>query len=112
MFSACSGENTNNRIPDTQPDIQGPISKLKRTAAKNGKSVATILVETVGGIESNYPKATITVDEKTIIQDQEGTILKPTHLREGLTAEVWFDEPVLESLPVQAHAAAVRITVE
>lgn len=106
--TGCTGQ-TGPSIPDTQPDIQGTITTLKRTTSKSQPSVAVVLVEAIAGLETNYPQASIKIDKETHIEDAEGSILKVEQLQEQQQVDIWFDGPVKESFPVQAHAAAVRV---
>ena len=106
--TGCTGQ-TGKAIPDTIPDIEGTITTLKRTNPKIEQSVAVVLVEAIADQETNYPKASVKVDDDTHIEDAEGNVLKVEQLQEQQQVEVWFDGPVMESFPVQAHAAAVRV---
>ena len=108
VATGCSGKRDKS-IPDTPPDIQGTITTLKRTASKNEPSVAVVLVDAIAGIEAKYTQASIKIDGKTHIADTIGNELKVEQLQEQHQIEVWFDGPVQESMPVQAHAAAVRL---
>lgn len=108
LLTACSGE-SGPAIPDTLPDITGNVTQLNRTSDENQKAVATILVEAVGGVDSIQTKASIKIDGNTLIEDQDGAKLKLEQLREGNQVDAWFDGPVLESFPVQAHASAIRV---
>lgn len=109
ILLGCSTQDAG-KIPDTQPDMMGKITKIKRTAAKNKSHVATILVEPPAGLNSHHSKANIKVDQNTLIQNLEGEPLKLEHLREGLKVEAWFDGPTIETDPIQVHAKAIRVS--
>ncbi|SIR09669.1 DUF3221 domain-containing protein [Pontibacter lucknowensis] len=98
------------QIPNTQPDIKGNITNIKKTNSKKKEGVAVILVESVEGMQTNHAKATLRIDGKTHIENTEGATLRLEHLREGHLVEAWFDEQVMESFPVQAHATAIRVS--
>ncbi|WP_241739265.1 YobA family protein [Pontibacter beigongshangensis] len=111
LLASCSGD-TARRIPDTVPDVQGTITSLKKTAAKNkDNNLAVILVESQEETTSIYARASIKIDSNTHIEDQDGGVLKPEQLREGQLVEAWLEGPVMESDPVQAYATAVRVSL-
>jgi hypothetical protein len=109
LLVACQTQDTR-QIPDTLPDVHGNITNLKKTNAKKDAAVAVVLVEAVEGIKTNHTKASLRIDNKTLIEGQDGAVLKLEQLREGQLVEVWFGDPVMESFPVQAHAAAIRVS--
>lgn len=98
------------QIPNTQPDMRGSITNIKKTNSKKKEGVAVVLVESVEGVQTNYTQATLRIDAKTYIENLQGATLRLEHLREGQLVEAWFDEQVMESFPVQAHASAVRVS--
>lgn len=67
------------------------------------------MVEADKAAASPLPKAGISVDDDTLIEDESGKRLKAGQLRKGQRVEVWFRGAVMESMPVQATAAAIRI---
>jgi hypothetical protein len=97
-------------IPNTQPDMRGNITSLKKTNSKKKAGVAVLLVESVEGVQTNHTKATLRIDANTHIETLDGSTLKLDHLREGQLVEAWFDDQVIESFPIQAHAVAIRIS--
>jgi hypothetical protein len=109
MLLGCQRE-TPKRMPDTLPDIRGNITNLKKTATKkNEKSVAMVMVQSVEGSDVRLPRASIRIDQNTLIETKSGGTLKLEQLREGQQVEAWFSGPVMESDPVQAQALAIRI---
>ncbi|MBX0335248.1 YobA family protein [Pontibacter sp. HSC-14F20] len=98
------------QIPSTQPDMRGNITNIKKTNSKTKEGVAVVLVESVEGVQTGHTKATLRIDAKTYIENVEGAALRLEHLREGQLVEAWFDEQIMESFPVEAHAAAVRVS--
>ncbi|PKV63274.1 DUF3221 domain-containing protein [Pontibacter ramchanderi] len=97
-------------IPNTQPDMRGNITNIKKTNSKKKEGVAVVLVESVEGIKTNHTQATLRIDAKTYIENTEGATLRLEHLREGQMVEAWFDGEVMESFPIQAHASAIRVS--
>ncbi|TXK38011.1 DUF3221 domain-containing protein [Pontibacter qinzhouensis] len=111
VLASCSGD-TSNRIPDTVPDIEGNITTLKKATTKNkDNSLAVLLVEAQEETSNTYQKASIKVDSKTHLEDQNGGILKLEQLREGYKIEAWLEGPIMESDPVQAYATAIRVSM-
>lgn len=109
LLVACQTQDTR-KIPSTQPDVRGNITNLKRSNSKNNAAVAEVLVEAVEGVETPHTKASLRIDNKTLIENLDGSTLSLEQLEEGQLVEAWFDDPVMESFPVQAHATAVRVS--
>ena len=109
LLAGCQAQDSI-QIPSTQPDMRGSITNIKKTSSKKKEGVAVVLVESVEGLQTGHPKATLRIDAKTHIQNVEGATLRLEHLREGQLVEAWFDDQVMESFPVQAHASAVRVS--
>lgn len=108
MASSCSKQPK--RMPDTLPDVHGYIGDIKRTANKDGAAKAVVMVKAMEGLEADFPDASIRIDENTLIQDMDGKNLKLNQLREGHEVQAWFEGDVLESMPVQGNAKAIRVT--
>jgi hypothetical protein len=108
LLSACRGEELK-RMPDTLPDINGKITSLTETATTEKNIHLQLLVEAAEDTDSAYPKASIKVDDDTLIEDKDGKRLKAGQLKQGQQVEVWFDDAVMESMPVQATAVAIRV---
>jgi hypothetical protein len=108
MASSCSEQPK--RMPDTLPDVHGYIGDIKRTANKDGAAKAVVMVKAMEGLEADFPDASIRIDENTLIQDMDGKNLKLNQLREGHEVQAWFEGDVLESMPVQGNAKAIRVT--
>jgi hypothetical protein len=107
MASSCSKQPK--RMPDTLPDVHGYIGDIKRTANKDGAAKAVVMVKAMEGLEADFPDASIRIDGNTLIQDMNGKNLKLDQLREGHEVQAWFDGDVLESMPVQGNAKAIRV---
>lgn len=106
LLIGCRGE-TPKRMPDTLPDVQGKITSVSQSEDE----IATVIqVSAVEGVDSISPQANITVDENTLIEDAEGETLRLNDLQNGLNVEVWVREEMIESSPVQAQAAAIRVS--
>lgn len=108
FYSSCSNEPK--RIPDTLPDVHGYIGSIKRTGSKNSVAKAVVMVKAMEGLEADYPDASIRIDESTKIEDTKGKPLKLEQLREGHEIQAWFEGDILESMPVQGYAKAIRVT--
>jgi hypothetical protein len=104
----CRGEEPK-RIPDTLPDVAGHITDI--SAVNNDQAHAIVEVRAIEGMEAKYDAATITIDNKTLIKTSGGKELKIEHLRKGQEIQAWFRGEVMESMPVQGYAKAVR-TIE
>lgn len=98
------------QIPNTQPDMRGNITSLKKTNSKKKAGVAILLVEAVEGIQTNHTQATLRIDADTHIEGVDGATLRLEQLREGQHVEAWFNGQVMESFPIQAHATAIRVS--
>lgn len=107
LSSSCSDEPK--RIPDTLPDVHGYIGDIKRTANNGSAAKAVIIVKSMEGIEANFPDASVRIDENTLIEAATGEELKLEQLREGHEVQAWFEGDVLESMPVQGYAKAIRV---
>ena len=108
VFSGCSDEPK--RIPDTLPDVHGYIGSIKRTANNSDAAKAVVMVKAMEGLEADYPDASIRIDKSTKIEDMDGKPLKVEQLREGHEIQAWLEGDVLESMPVQGYAKAIRVT--
>lgn len=98
------------RIPSTLPDVHGYIGTIKRSASNNGAVKAIVMVKSIEGLEADYPDATIRIDEDTRIEDKTGKHLNVADLREGHEIEAWFEGDLLESMPMQGYAKAIRVS--
>ena len=108
LLCGCSDEPK--RIPDTLPDVHGYIGSIKRTASNDEAVKAIVMVKAIEGLQADYPDASIRIDEDTKIEDADGKPLKLEQLREGHEIQAWFEEGgMLESMPVQGYAKAVRV---
>ena len=52
----------------------------------------------------------LALGEVSLLEGRQLTRVRLEHLREGQLVEAWFDEQVMESFPVQAHATAIRVS--
>lgn len=96
-------------MPDTLPDVYGYITNIKRTANNDNSAKAVVAVQALEGVEAKYADASIKIDEHTLIEDEDGKELSLSQLREGHEVQAWFEGDVLEKMPVQGYAKAVRI---
>lgn len=97
------------RMPDTLPDIEGKIISISRENKDADNASVTILVKALEGIDVRIPEAHITVTEQTLIEDSDGEILSDEVLRQGMEVDIWIDNEMRESFPVQANAVAIRV---
>lgn len=97
------------RMPDTLPDVRGYITEIKRPAARDKQLSTIVEVHAIEGIANRYPDASIRLDNNTLIEDATGRKLDLENLREGHEVEAWFEGEVMESMPVQAYAKAIRV---
>lgn len=93
-------------MPDTIPDVAGNIISLSRDTKDDDNVQLIILSKKETGAT---PEASVRVTEHTLIEEKDGKRLKAAQLRQGQQVDVWFEGPVMESMPVQATAKAIRI---
>lgn len=108
LFTGCRDSELK-RMPDTLPDIRGDITAISKADQNQKDNSVTILVEAPEERKERVPEASIIVTEETKIEDSTGKSLSVDALRQGQEVEVWFGETIMESLPVQADAIAIRI---
>ncbi|MDO8964119.1 MAG: DUF3221 domain-containing protein [Coriobacteriia bacterium] len=99
VLSAC-GPST----PGGPPSITGVVRQMNVTPTG-----ASLLITGAGDID----KASVTVGSDTrILRTKDGRMITVplSELQAGMNVEVWFEGPVAESYPVQAHAGTVNIT--
>ena len=111
LLISCRGDEPK-RMPDTLPDILGHITSITQTGTDGNKLTVQLLVEAKPGTKTAYPKASIRVDDDSLIEDETGKRIKAGQLREGQEVEVWFEDEVMESFPVQATAKAMRVQLK
>ncbi|WP_242926995.1 DUF3221 domain-containing protein [Pontibacter vulgaris] len=108
ILGGCGAEEPD-KLPDTTPDIRGSITTFKKAAAKKDNSITMVLVEAADTDSTKFRKANLRIDNTTLIQNQKGDNMRLGQLQQGQQIEAWLEGPVMESDPVQAHAAALRI---
>lgn len=108
LFTGCRDSELK-RMPDTLPDIRGDITAISKADQNQKDNSVTILVEAPEDRKERVPEASIIVTEETKIEDSTGKSLSVDALRQGQEVEVWFGETIMESLPVQTDAIAIRI---
>ncbi|RAU82329.1 hypothetical protein [Pontibacter arcticus] len=108
LTAGCRGEEPK-RMPDTIPEAHGYLTNIKRTSPKNNKESATLLVAPLDSVEAKYTRASIKIDQNTLIETATGKPMKIENLREGHEIEAWFIGDVQESDPVTAQAKALRV---
>ena len=111
LLTSCRGDEPK-RMPDTLPDILGNITSITQADTDGNKMTVQLLVEAKQGTKTAYPKASIKVDDSSLIEDETGKRIKAGQLREGQQVEVWFTDEVMESFPVQATAKALRVQLK
>ena len=107
LCSSCSDEPK--RIPSTLPDVHGYIDDIKRTSNNGNSAKAVVMVKAMEGLEADYADASIRIDENTLIEDATGKELTLEQLREGHEVQAWFDGGIMESMPLQGYAKAIRV---
>jgi hypothetical protein len=100
-----SGSNAGNRedpdaVTTRSPSIRGTLTK--RTPDR-------ILIEEEPLDSSGSAKASLRLTAKTRVVRGSGETARVEDLRVGQQVSAWFDGPVMQSYPIQAAAAAVRI---
>lgn len=107
LCSSCRDEPK--RMPDTLPDVRGHIEDIKRTANNGEAAKAVIMVRTIEGLEADHPSASLRIDENTLIEDTDGKALRLDQLREGHEVQAWLEGDLLDTMPVQGYAKAMRV---
>ncbi|MDX5422370.1 MAG: YobA family protein [Hymenobacteraceae bacterium] len=109
LLLSCRGGEPK-RMPDTLPDVRGYITDIRKTANNGSRQVkGIVMVRAMEGLDVQYPDASIRVDENTLIEDADGERFELERLREGHEVEAWFEGDVMESMPVQGYAKAIRV---
>ncbi|NEM98150.1 DUF3221 domain-containing protein [Pontibacter burrus] len=111
LLLSCRGDEPK-RIPDTLPDIIGSVITISQPATQDQKEPLQLLVKADDEQATNYSQASVTVNKNTLIESKDGKHLKAGALQEGQLIEVWFEDEVMESMPVQARAKAIRINLQ
>lgn len=99
---------------------QGSVTNLPGKAAIRGQitsitqntenKTAVILVEGQKESDTEYDKASITINSSTkILKGGSKDLLPITDLKKGMKVEAYWDGPVRESYPVQIGANIIRI---
>ena len=108
ILAGCTAVSGPSVDSDYKIGIRGTITDINA-----GKDGANILVE--GNIEpdTEYDKASVRIDTRTMIQkDDLSRLFEYTDLKLGDKVEVVFRGAVAESYPVQGTAEIVRIITE
>jgi len=100
-------------------DIRGTISSSELVEDEDGRTTVQILVEGEVEVDTNVDRALVSITPLTIILDAAEGILEAADgddqeltsrdLEAGMTVEIRFAGPVMESYPVQASAEYVII---
>lgn len=91
------------RVPSEPAAITGIVSDVIKTG-----DGATMLVTGTGQVD----KASVSIDARTTLLRETGmgtSTLLLADVSGGSRVRVWFDGPVAESYPVQAHAGTVLL---
>lgn len=107
-LAGCRGDEPK-RMPDTLPDITGMITQLQEAGKDAEEGEIQLLVEAPEDNGTNAPKASIKIDKNTLIETKGGARIKAGQLKPGLQVEVWYRDKVMETMPVQAEAKALRV---
>jgi hypothetical protein len=90
-------------IPDDAASIIGDVTQAEGPR---------ILVEQIPTRSAGYPVAWVSVSRRTtIVERGAGGVARSSAsaLTVGTRVQVWFNGPVMESYPVQAHAGTIVI---
>lgn len=109
LFWSCRDSDLK-RMPDTLPDIKGQITTLSGSGEGTKDAAITILVKATEGTNAKVPAASIQVTNDTLIEDAKGKKLSVGALKQWQEVEVWFSGRIMESMPVQTDAIAIKIT--
>jgi len=90
-------------IPLTEPAIEGRI-----TALDDGVALVVGSAPRPGA----YDRAAVRIDDATVVLRSSGGRVPAHVLAVGQPVRAWFDGPVMESYPVQAHAGTIVIDAE
>lgn len=92
-------------LPSRAPDIAGTITHRGET----GRSVSLLVVQD-STRSAGYPSARVMVARGMRVRRRaDGRAASTSDLQVGTRVEIWFTGTILDSLPVQATAAAVVI---
>lgn len=96
-----------NKYIDEEIGIRGEITEI---SLNDSGEITNILVEGKIDEDTQYDKASVTIDEDTNVYKEEfKNLIKSDELKEGLKVEVVFSGPVKESYPVQGEVEYIRI---
>jgi hypothetical protein len=107
LITGCRGEEPK-RMPDTIPDITGMITQLQEHE-EDTKDEIQLLVETQEDDGANTLSASVIINKHTLIETKDGARIKAGQLKPGLLVEVWYREKIMETMPAQAEAKALRV---
>ena len=102
LLAACPGTRP---LPSRAPDIVGTI-----THRGEADGSVSLLVVQDSTRSAGYPSAQVTVARgMRVLRRSDGRTVSASDLRVGTRVEIWFGGAIMDSLPVQATAAAVAI---
>lgn len=107
LLVACTLRSEGPRLPSEAPGVEGPIERIE---SEQGRPRILIGPPHEAGAEG---QAWVTLTEKSTLLRAKGKgyeTLKPADLTPGTKVRVWFDGPVLKSLPLQGSALYILVT--
>lgn len=97
-------------INGIMPGPNNDVGKVDITGNITEVATGTVLVEGVVAAGTQYDKAYVIINEDTeIVSGVTGESLAAGDLRIGMTVEVVFDGPVMDSYPVRAYAKKIVV---
>jgi hypothetical protein len=90
-------------IPLAAPSIDGRIT---------AREAASVMVVASAPSPGGYDRASVRIDAATQVLRADGERVSADALAVGQSVRAWFDGPVMESYPVQAHAGTIVIDSE
>ncbi len=108
LACGCAAPPTPFGMIESEPDFAGFVTGFE--AGAGGAVLGMLLVESHA--EKLVRRAIVTVTKDTTIYEHDGEVIRSAHLdtlRAQDQIQVWFTEPVGDSLPVQATARQVLV---
>jgi hypothetical protein len=100
LLAACAKPAPRASLPISLPYLKGVVTSA---------AGAVIQVEADPGSDAGSPKASLTIEPKTVILWRTGEPALRADLRLGSVVSAWVGGPVRESYPVQATADTLVI---
>jgi hypothetical protein len=100
-LAACAARGP--AVPATASSIEGRVT---------AREAASVMVVASAPSPGGYDRASVRLDAATRVLRADGTRVSADTLAVGQSVRAWFDGPVMESYPVQAHASTIVIDSE